>query len=93
MGKLMWRLMGGLGALLAGVAARAAIKRSWRLVTGHEPPANPEDPGTSWREALGWAVASGVAVGLARLLAARKAAEYYRRSTGHLPPDVEEVSA
>jgi hypothetical protein len=36
-------------------------------------------------------VASGVAVGLARMLAGRKAAEYYRRSTGHLPANLEDV--
>jgi hypothetical protein len=43
-------------------------------------------------EAVMWAVASGVAVGLARMLAGRKAADYYRRSTGHLPPNLEDVS-
>jgi Protein of unknown function (DUF4235) len=42
-------------------------------------------------EALAWAVASGVAVGVARMLAARKAADYWRRSTGSLPPGLEEV--
>jgi hypothetical protein len=35
---------------------------------------------------------SGAAMGLARMLAARKAADYYRRSTGHLPPGVEQVT-
>lgn len=93
MGKMMWRVLGGLSGVLAGVAARAAIKRSWKLVTGHEPPANPEDPETTWQEAIGWAVASGVAVGVARLFATRKAAGYYRRATGHLPPGMEEASA
>jgi hypothetical protein len=31
-------------------------------------------------------------VGTARMLATRKAAEYYRRSTGHLPPKMREVT-
>ena len=38
-----------------------------------------------------WAAVSGVAVGVARMLASRKAATYYRKSTGHLPANLEEV--
>jgi len=45
----------------------------------------------SMGEAAAWAAASGVAVGLARMLAARKTAEYYRKSTGHLPANLEDV--
>jgi hypothetical protein len=33
-----------------------------------------------------------VAVGLARMFAVRKAADYYRRSTGHLPANLEDVT-
>jgi hypothetical protein len=93
MGKLSWKLMGSLGAILAGVAARKVMTGLWKTATGNPPPANPEDPETTWQEALGWAVASGTTVGVARLLAARKAAEYYRRSTGHLPPELQESTA
>ena len=32
---------------------------------------------------------SGIAIGVARLLAQRKAASYYVKSTGHLPPDLQ----
>jgi hypothetical protein len=31
-------------------------------------------------------------MGLARMLATRKAAGYYAKSTGHLPPGMEEVT-
>jgi hypothetical protein len=65
---------------------------TWKLSTGKEPPSNPEHPDVSMAEAATWAVASGVAVGLARMLATRKAASYYRRSTGHLPANLEDVS-
>jgi hypothetical protein len=34
-------------------------------------------------------VASGTFVALARMLAQRRAADYYRRSAGHLPPQLE----
>jgi hypothetical protein len=42
-------------------------------------------------EAVAWAAVSGLAVGLARMLASRKAAEYYRKSTGHLPANLADV--
>ena len=83
--NLGWKLTGGLSAVVAGIAARKAITGLWKTATGNPPPANPEDPDTTWQEALGWALASSAAVGLARLMATRKAAQYYRRSTGHLP--------
>ncbi len=83
--NLGWKLTGGLGAVVASIAARKVITGLWKTATGAEPPANPEDPDTTWQEALGWALASGAAVGVARLLATRKAAQYYRNSTGHLP--------
>jgi len=41
---------------------------------------------------VAWATVSGVAVGVARMLASRKAANYYRKSTGHLPPNLQEGS-
>ena len=90
-GSKVWSLM-GLGATLgATMAARKAMTATWKLSTGKQPPSNPEHPDVSMSEAVAWAVASGVAVGLARMLASRKAADYYRRSTGHLPPNLEDV--
>jgi len=82
----------GLGsAILAGVAAKKVLTAAWVKGTGEDPPANPESPDTTWPQAVGWAVASGAAIGLARMLAARKAAAYYRKSAGHLPPGIQEV--
>lgn len=79
--------------MLAGVAARKVVEAGWERTTGKNPPTNPESPDTTWGEAIGWALLSGAAVGLARLVATRKAAAYYRRRTGHLPHDLEEVVA
>jgi hypothetical protein len=88
---MMWKLMGLLSAVLAGVAARKVLSTAWVKGTGHQPPNNPESPTTTWQEAVAWAAASGALVGLARMLATRKAADYYRKSTGHLPKGLEEV--
>ena len=92
MGEAVWKVM-GVGALIgAGILAKKLATASWKLGTGHEPPVNPEDPEVTWKEAIGWAVVSGAIVGVARLMATRKAAAYYRKSAGHLPKGINEVS-
>lgn len=92
MGSAMFKILGTGGAVLSGFAARKVLTTGWKAATGSPPPANPEHPDTSWGEAIAWAVLSGALIGVARMLAARKAAEYYRHSTGHLPPDMQEIS-
>lgn len=88
---VVWKAMGTGGAILSGIAAKKVATTAWQKGTGKAPPANPEDPSTGWGEALAWAVVTGAIVGVARMLAARKAASYYRKSTGRLPPSVQEV--
>lgn len=76
-------------ALMAATAVRRGLNTTWRATTGKKPPANPADPDVNLREAIAWAAVSGVAVGVSRMLAQRKAASYYARSTGHLPPGLQ----
>ena len=85
MGSLAWKIIGTGSALLAAAAAQKGLSAAWKLATGDDPPTIPEDPETSWREAIAWAVVSGAVIGLARLVATRRAAHYYLRSTGELP--------
>jgi hypothetical protein len=84
-GAFAWRIIGTGAAVVAATLAERGIKAGWKLATGSEPPTIPEDPDTSWKEAISWALLSGAVIGLARLIATRRAAEYYRRSTGELP--------
>jgi hypothetical protein len=92
-GSKVWSAYALGATVVAGIAARKAMTTSWKLATGKNPPANPAHPDVSLGEAAAWAAVSGVAVGLARMLASRKAADYYRKSTGHLPANLEEASA
>jgi hypothetical protein len=90
--KLLWKVAGGVTAAAAAVAAKKAVDLAWRAISGgKEPPANPEDPETTWGEAVAWALLSGTAIGLARLLAQRGAAKMWKRRTGSLPPGIREV--
>lgn len=89
MGALVWKLLGTGAAVLAASAATKALAVGWKTATGKKPPINPENPDTSLAEALGWAVVSGALIGTARMLATRKAAQYYLKSSGHLPKGLE----
>ena len=87
-GSKVWTVFSLVSALGAAAIAKKAIDKSWTIATGKKPPENPADPDVDIWEAVAWAVASGTAVGLARMIAQRRAASYYTRSTGHLPPDL-----
>ena len=76
-------------ALGAAAVAKKALNTSWRTATGKNPPANPADPDVGIAEAVMWAALSGTLIGVARMLAARRAATYYAKSTGHLPPQLQ----
>ena len=76
-------------ALAAAAVAKKALNTSWRAATGKNPPANPADPDVSIGEAVMWATVSGTLIGVARMLAARRTAHYYAKSTGHLPPQLQ----
>jgi hypothetical protein len=76
-------------AIGAAAVAKKGLNTTWRAATGKNPPANPADPDVQLWEAVMWAAASGTAVQIARMLAARKAAGYYVKSTGKLPPELQ----
>jgi hypothetical protein len=82
-----------LAGILTGVAVRKisdkALDKAWRKTKHSAPPADPASPGTPWGEALSWAVASGVAVGVARLVATRGMASAKLKLTGEPPEGME----
>ncbi len=89
--KMLWKVVGLGAGLGAAKVSRSALDKGWAKARGGEPPRNPASRETEWREALYWAIASGVAVAIARLIATRGAASAWERTTGHLPPGLEDV--
>lgn len=85
----VWSVFSLVAAIGAGTMAKKGVTASWKAATGKNPPANPADPDVDIWEAVAWAAASGTLIALARMLATRKAATYYAKSTGHLPPGLE----
>lgn len=82
----LWKTYGRVSSIAAGIAATKASALIWRVATGKVPPATPENPDTTAKEAAIWAVVSGSLRELARITATRKAVDYWIRSTGDLPP-------
>ena len=91
-GDTSFKLVGTVSALAAQAVAKKVMTSGWKLATGNPPPANPEDPSVSWNEAVAFAIASGAIVGVVRLVVTRKVAEYWARSTGSTPENVNEVT-
>ena len=87
-GSKIWSVFSLVAVLGAAAVAKKALNTSWKAATGKTPPANPADPDVDVKEAVVWAAVSGALIGLARMAAARRAAGYYTKSTGHLPPDL-----
>lgn len=88
-GSKLWTVFSLVSALAAATLAKKALDTGWKAATGKHPPVNPADPDVRMGEAVTWAVVSGTFVALARMLAQRRAAHYYVRSAGHLPPQLE----
>ncbi|MDE0777391.1 DUF4235 domain-containing protein [Nocardioides sp.] len=85
----VWSVFSLVSSLGAATVARKGLTASWKAATGKNPPANPADPDVQMREAVMWAAASGTLIAMARMLAQRRAAGYYLKSTGKLPPGLE----
>lgn len=84
----VWTVFSLVAALGAATVARKTLDKSWKVATGKNPPENPADPDVQIWEAATWAAVTGAFVALARMAAQRRAASYYTKSTGHLPPEL-----
>jgi hypothetical protein len=83
--KYGWKAIAvGTGAV-AGLATQRAIELVWTAVRGSRPPKVAADRNSPWAEAVSWAVATGIGVGVARLLAVRTAAVIWE-AAAHTPP-------
>jgi len=84
----VWSVMSLAAGIGAATVTRKVLNTSWQAASGRQPPQNPADPDVGIAEAVVWAAITGAAIALARMLAQRRAANYYVKSTGHLPPDL-----
>lgn len=86
--RLAWRVLGTGMAIVTGLVVRKVFAAIWKAATSHDPPTNPAAPDTSWGESLGWALASGAAIGVARMVATRGATAGWTAVVGAPPPEM-----
>ena len=84
--KLKWLALATGSAVIASFAARNLLRAGWRVFTDEDPPLNPAALDTEWSEAISWTLMTGVAAGLASLVARRGAASTWQSLTGSRPP-------
>ncbi|UMG92178.1 DUF4235 domain-containing protein [Nocardioides sp. TF02-7] len=82
----VWSVFSLVAALGGAAVARKVLDKGWQVGTGKKPPENPADPDVQVWEAVAWAALTGAVVAIARMFAQRRAAHYYQKSTGALPP-------
>ena len=83
--KIIWNLYATAVGALTAVVAQRVVKGAWRLATGEEPP-EPSDPDTPTNEAVIWALASGIGIGITQLLMSRFAANRWQAVMGTPAP-------
>ena len=74
-----WAAVGILCVIAGSACARKLMEGGWRKTMGCEPPLNPDDEESTWVQSLGWGLASGAIVGLARTLSHKGASAAQRR--------------
>lgn len=71
---------------MGAFAVRRGLETAWKVAVGGDPPRNPAAREVPWRHAIMWTVATGVLIGLGRMLAERAAASAWDRYQGRRPP-------
>jgi len=92
----MWKLVStGIG-LLGGLLARKLMRAGYQAFRKDSAVASPFDPTNarfSWPDAVLWAAAAGIGLGIAKVVSARIAVIGWETATGTLPPGVVEEPA
>ncbi|HBO54329.1 MAG TPA: DUF4235 domain-containing protein [Janibacter terrae] len=84
MGNMVWKILGTGSAILAGMVANKIVQVIWSRA-GRDESIDPNNPENPIGEAIAFAALAGLAMGLARTMATRQAAHFYKKSAGHLP--------
>lgn len=87
MGSMVWKVLGTGSAVVAGLIATKVTDEIWQKA-GQDKAFDPKDPDSPFMTALAYAALTGLAAGVARTLATRKAAQYYAKSAGHKPQEI-----
>lgn len=85
--KYGWKTITHALGALTGFATQRFLEVLWTGIRGSTPPKVPADRRLPWPDAVSWAVATGVGVGVGRLLAVRTAAAVWEAAVHEPPPE------
>jgi hypothetical protein len=83
--KYGWKAIALATGALTAIATQRIIELGWTALRGSKPPKLAADRTSPWPESVSWAVATGIGVGVARLVALRTAAALWEAAV-HAPP-------
>jgi hypothetical protein len=88
--KIGWKLVLMAFTIVVSLIANKAVTTAWKLGSGGKPPTGNK---AGYLEIVTWAIASGATAAAAKRFAEDRAAQYWLKSTGTLPPGYEEKPA
>ena len=94
--KRMWKLVSTVSGMIGAMVAQKLIRAAYRSTRKDKSPTavfDPTSPRFSWADAVVWAAAAGVGLGIAKVVSARVAAFGWEVATGTLPPGIVEDQA
>ena len=89
----VWKLVSTSTGMLAGLLARKLMRAGYTAIRRDKAAASPFDPTKarfSWPDALLWAAAGGIGLGIAKVVSARVALFGWEQATGTVPPGISE---
>jgi hypothetical protein len=85
-----WKLASTLTGVLGALVAKRLMRAGYHVVRKDAASATPFDPRSArfaWGDALLWAAAAGIGLGITKVLSARIAAAGWEFFTGERPPE------
>ncbi|WP_158607638.1 DUF4235 domain-containing protein [Flexivirga caeni] len=86
MSGIAWKVLATVSGIAAGKAATKVTTSVWKTATGNKPPTGRYDPEFSAMQVAVFTLVSTAVTAGFKAFAQRKAADYYTRSAGTLPP-------
>jgi hypothetical protein len=85
-GRIAFKVVAAAVAIPVGRLVTKGTTKIWATARRSDPPANPNDADTNWRDALIWSALAGLGAGVAQLLASKGADTAWRALTGKPSP-------
>ena len=85
--QLAWKGLSAGVAAIAVLVTRRVVSGGWQRLRGEPPPEGVTDRKVTWRTALTYAVAMGVGIAVAQVVAARVSARAWEVATREAPPE------